>query len=85
MLGMLCGSGWFNFVAKVPSQYCFCAFSVLTSLRTLSFFFKCFYYALLVDGTECILNESIVSVKVNWNTYYYYYTSLCMHLTIGSS
>ena len=34
-VGLLYGS---NFVAKVPSQSCLCAFSVLISLHVLSFF-----------------------------------------------
>ena len=34
----LYGSGYFNFAAKVPSQSCSCAFSVLISLHFLSFF-----------------------------------------------
>ena len=34
----LYGSGYFNFVAKVLSQSCSCAFSVLISLHVLSFF-----------------------------------------------
>ena len=38
----LYGSGYFNFAAKVPSQSCSCAFSVLISLHFLSFFLKMF-------------------------------------------
>ena len=36
-LGLLYGSGQFNFVTEVPSQSCFCTFSVLISLHVLSF------------------------------------------------
>ena len=44
----LYGSGYFNFVAKVPSQSCSCAFSVLISLHFLSFFGKMFLLFLYI-------------------------------------
>ena len=38
----------FSFVAKVPSQSCFCAFSVLISSHALSFF-KMYFITLVVN------------------------------------
>ena len=45
-IGLLYGSGYFNFVAKVPSHSGLCALLVLISLHVLSFKKKMFYNSL---------------------------------------
>ena len=60
----LYGSGYFNFAAKVPSQSCSCAFSVLISLHFLSFIENVFIILVITR-----ISHSKINYIITFNTY----------------